>query len=364
MPQKKPAIGFLTTDWSWGTEPLQMNGCAWYRCKLPGDQLSKRGWKAAVGMPSWNDKYGFGMLAENNASIHGWDIVVFKLIMSKDALMNMEKARELNQKIVVDVDDWFVGLDKANRAYEVTDPKKNPDNNREIYEKIIMEAFAVICSTKFLYDYYSKIRDNVFLVRNGIDLDRWRIRVQSRQHKKLKVGWVGATPWRSNDLEQLARFLPDFVKSNNLLFHHSGHTINAPKANELLGIPDELTTLTPLVPILSYPGLFLPIDIGIVPLNNVDFNSAKSYIKGLEYAAAGVPFIASPSPEYELLAARGIGRIARSDSDWVSHLSELTNRKMLYDEAMVNRELLSDFSMNATGADWDATMRCILEKSM
>lgn len=362
--RQKPAIGFLTTDWSWGTDPLQMNGCAWYRCKLPGDQLVKRGWKCAVGMPVWNDKHGFGMAAEGNNAVHGWDLIVFKLIMHKTALEGLRKTKELKQKIIVDVDDWFVGLEKTNRAYDATDPKNNPEQNRDIYEEIIMEAFAVICSTQFLYDYYSQRRKNVFLVRNGIDLDRWKLRPPSRPHKKLRVGWVGATPWRSNDLEQLSSFFPSFIKDNNLLFHHSGHTINSPKANDLLGVPDELTRLTPLVPILSYPGLLLPIDIGIIPLNNVPFNHAKSFIKGLEYAAAGVPFVASPMPEYELLASHGIGRIAHSNSEWKDHLTELLNYKLRRDEMIVNRELLVDFSTEARASEWDSVMHEILEMEM
>lgn len=362
--RQKPSIGFLTTDWSWGTDPLQMNGCAWYRCKLPGDQLVKRGWKCAVGMPGWNEKHGFGMLAENNTAVHGWDIVVFKLIMHKDALDNILKAKEMKQKIVVDIDDWFVGLEKTNRAYDATDPEKNPDQNRAIYEQIIMEAFAVICSTEFLYNYYSKIRKNVFLVRNGIDLERWRVKPSVRPHKKVRVGWVGATPWRSNDLEQLRNFFPDFIKKNNLLFHHSGHTINAPKANELLGVPDEVTRLTPLVPILSYPGLLLPIDIGIIPLNDIQFNHAKSFIKGLEYAAAGVPFVASALPEYELLASQGIGRIARTDAEWEANLTDLLDYRLRRDEMIVNREVLEQFSMSARAPEWETTMREILEMEM
>ena len=185
-----------------------------------------------------------------------------------------------------------------------------------------------------------------------------------RPHKKVRVGWVGATPWRSNDLEQLRNFFPDFIKKNNLLFHHSGHTINAPKANELLGVPDEVTRLTPLVPILSYPGLLLPIDIGIIPLNNIQFNHAKSFIKGLEYAAAGVPFVASALPEYELLASQGIGRIARTDAEWEANLTDLLDYRLRRDEMIVNREVLEQFSMSARASEWETTMREILEMEM
>jgi glycosyltransferase involved in cell wall biosynthesis len=52
------------------------------------------------------------------------------------------------------------------------------------------------------------------------------------------------------------------------------------------------------------------LDVGIVPLHESTFNAAKSWLKGLEYAALGIPFVASELPEYERLAhVHGIGTV-------------------------------------------------------
>ena len=361
LKKQKPTIGYLTGDWAWGTEPLQPNGCAWYRCKLPADELNKRGWFATVGFPGFNPQRGFGMVVPGDKAVHGWDIIVFKLLMQREVLESMPLAKKMGQKIVVDIDDWFDGLAATNRAHQTTDPKNNPDNNREIYAEIIMQADAVITSTPFLYEHYAAKRKNVFLVRNGIDIDRWKPRVPRMNHR-LKLGWVGATPWRSKDLETLSPFLGKYLISRGVGFHHSGHTLNgAPLANRQLGIPDRISKTLPLVPILSYPKLFQPIDIGVVPLNDIPFNHAKSYIKGLEYAAAGVPFVSSYSPEYQLLSEQGIGRIARTPEDWIYHLDELLKTGVRRDEVGHNLEMLQNFTMAKRGDDWDATMRVILE---
>jgi len=356
----KPTIAFLTHDWSWGTDPLQPNGCAWYRCVLPSHELNKLGWNTTVGFPGFNSKRGFGLLIEGNRAVHGWDIVVFKLLMQKEVLHSIPIAQSLGQKIVVDVDDWFDGLSESNKAHSVTDPKNNPNSNREIYKQIILSADAVITSTPFLYDYYSKLRKNVFMVRNGIDINRWKKR-QINSTKKLKIGWVGATHWRSNDLEQLSSFFGSYIQLRNILFQHSGHLLNAPKASDLLGVNEKFTRLKPLVPILEYPVLFRDIDIGIVPLNNIEFNHAKSFIKGLEYAASGIPFVSSYSPEYQYLSDNGIGRIARSTSEWVYHLDELLDLSMLKDEVETTTEILPKFSMSQRGKDWNNVFREILE---
>lgn len=361
----KPTIGFLTTDWAWGTEPLQPNGCAWYRCVLPGVQLEKRGWVCGVGIPAFNDRDGFGMVTGHGKAVHGWDIIVFKLIMHKDALENLAKAQELGQKIVVDIDDFFDGLAPTNRAYEATDPKKYPDNNREIYAEIIKRSFAVITSTQFLFDYYSKIHNNVFLVRNGIDMQRYSsINKYRRQHHKTKIGWVGATPWRSGDLEILSPFINDYLVSRNVRFHHSGHTFGGQSLSEQTKINNKFITLSNLCPISDYPKLFSQIDIGLVPLNDIPFNHAKSFIKGLEYAAAGIPFIASPVPEYKYLFEHGIGRLASTKDEWIYHLDELLNKQLRDDEAEINKEELHNFSMDNRGDDWDATMKFILNQEL
>ena len=360
-----PTIGYLTTDWAWGTDPLQPNGCAWYRCVLPGTQLEKRGWVCGVGVPGFSERDGFGMVTGTGKAVHGWDIIVFKLIMQREVLDKMDTAIEMGQKIVVDVDDFFDGLEPTNRAYSVTDPSNNPTNNREIYSEIIKKSFAIITSTKFLFDYYSKIHKNVFLVRNSIDIERYSLPSRQRRNfHKPKIGWVGATPWRSGDLEELSGFIGTYIQKNNIRFHHSGHVANSPTAAEQLGIDPKYVSLNSLSPISEYPKLFSQIDIGIVPLRDVPFNHAKSFIKGLEYAAAGIPFVASPSTEYELLFDAGIGRIAKNDDEWIYHFDELLNKQLREDEAKINKELLKEFSIQKRADDWEATMRFILEQEM
>jgi hypothetical protein len=362
MINDKPTVCFLTFDWAWGTDPVQPNGCAWYRCCLPSMSLKKYDWGAEVGIPGYNSEHGFGLLLPDDRAIHGWDIIVFKLIMLKSVAEKVLEAREKGQKIVVDIDDWFEGLEKTNLAYSLTDPEKNPDNNRDHYMTIIDNADAIITSTPFLYDFYTKEKgmNNVFLIRNGIDLDRWP---HHKDHAGWMptVGWVGATPWRSKDLESLAPTFGDYLSASRLRFHHSGNIINAPKAKDQLGIPKSVkTSYEPMEPINTYPKLFRKFDIGIVPLNNIEFNYAKSFIKGLEYAAAGIPFVASYSPEYELLESQGVGRVAYSTQEFIAHLSELEDPKIRKEDVERNFENIKKYhTMQHRASEWNEVMHKI-----
>jgi len=198
------------------------------------------------------------------------------------------------------------------------------------------------------------------MVRNGIDTDRWKMRNDHSGYLPT-YGWVGATPWRSNDLEILHPYFGEFLKENHCRFHHSGNIIKAPSVHNKIGIDEKIFSAEPMKPIMSYPELFRKIDVGIVPLTDIDFNHAKSFIKGLEYAAAGVPFIASPSPEYVYLAEHGVGRIANTQEEWISHATELLNPKTRKQEREQNRKIIEEkFSMQARAKDWEDAFEEIL----
>ena len=358
----KPTVSFLTYDFTLGSKPIEPNGCAWYRCYLPMKELEQAGWDTGIGFPGWNPDHGFGLLVPDNKAIHGWDVIVLKLIMLESIASKIDDAKAMGQKIAVDIDDWFEGLSESNLAYKMTDPETNPKNNRDHYMYIIENADAIITSTPFLYDFYKNEKGykNVYMVRNGIDLPRWN---QRKDHSRWlpQFGWVGATPWRSNDLEQLSPWFGTFLEKNHLTFHHSGAIKNAKEAKDQLGIPKHIkSTKQPMEKISKYPSLFRRIDVGLVPLNDVGFNHAKSSIKGLEYAAAGVPFIASWSPEYELLEQQGVGRVARNEREWIGHAEELLDPRVRKEDVERNLEGIKKYqSMEVRRSEWDEVINQI-----
>lgn len=86
------------------------------------------------------------------------------------------------------------------------------------------------------------------------------------------------------------------------------------------------------------------LDVGVVPLARTRFNEAKSWLKGLEYAARGVPFVASPLPEYRALAEEGVGVLAADRSrNWRAELVQLMRDESLRWEAIARgREVVEE----------------------
>ena len=126
-------VAFLTLDWTRGIKPVEPNGCAYYRCYLPSLELEKMDWNVSMAMPEYHPDHGFGAFIDKENVFYGWDIVVFKLIMLRTVAEILDGPKRPNQKIVVDVDDFYEGLSQTNLAWQNTDPEKHPDSNREHY---------------------------------------------------------------------------------------------------------------------------------------------------------------------------------------------------------------------------------------
>lgn len=339
-------IAFLTRDFTGQFPYLRPGGCAWYRCALP---MAVSGLPASMGLPEWNPIRGFGVKETVGAGVFGYKQVMLKLIMDRSAPRMVEIAKTLGQRIFTDIDDFYEGLTEANRAFEVTNPETNKFSNREIYGRVIQNVDVVTVSTPFLLEHYSKQRDNVYMVRNGVSMTMFN---RAIPNTKPVIGWAGATSYRNNDLEQLSEWLPQFLEDHDLTFHHAGHDPEAPSFAELTGVNPERITTSPLVTLDQYPK-GLRFDIGLVPLNDIPFNHAKSNIKGLEYVAAGIPFVASDLPEYRLLHESGVGLIARTADDWVNALTSLLpvqhRRKVSHREY---QEVKAHWSIEARAEEW------------
>lgn len=63
-------------------------------------------------------------------------------------------------------------------------------------------------------------------------------------------------------------------------------------------------------------------DVGLVPLADIPFNWGRSNVKGREYAAAGVPWLASPVGSYRHLGPEQGGRLVEDD-EWFDAIDAL-----------------------------------------
>lgn len=346
MTDSEPRVAWLTSDIASVGGKATVGGCAYYRCYLPMRSIGVPG--QMIGKPAWTAEHGFGLVIPGGKARIGFSSVMLKLLWNRSLAHQISCARDVGQHVVVDIDDLYEDLDERNVASEAITLQK-----RASYEAAVMAANTVTVSSQYLYDIYSKRHPDVRLIRNAIDLAPYQPR---RQARMVTIGWGGATPWRSGDIETLSPWFAPFVRTRGLLVHHVGHIDGAVTFAELAGLDPDTVSTSKMVNIYDYPGAIArSMDIGVVPLNDIPFNRAKSFLKGMEYTAAGIPFVAQGLHEYRLLAEDGIGYVAGTPGEWMDALSSLIALSPQRRERLVSgwrKALVARHDYTLRAAEW------------
>jgi len=372
-------IGFLSSDWAdyFTSSP---GGCCWIRAVSIAEQINKiDGYESFVGEYGWKEDEGFVVVPTwervrfgSHAPIENFDkyegnldVVVMKLWMWHEYEYYIRRAQELGQVIIIDIDDFFSNLPQYNIAFHTTDPKKNEIWNRDHMLKSYKYVDGLIASTQFIYDYYKKDNPEIHLVKNAVNPDLFLKRMDFSGNKP-KIGWVGIMLWRGEDIETLQGWLGPFLEKHDLKFHHSGMLADRPK--QLAEIakfdPERLEEITG-TNVWNYGNVLLPIDIGLIPLTNNQFNEAKSSLKGVEYAMSGIPFVSGNTYEYRKMAEEGAGRVAKKPHDWIKHLETLLDPDVRREEANKNHQIvLEKYNLKTRVYEWIDAINKIYEKAM
>ncbi len=166
----------------------------------------------------------------------------------------------------------------------------------------------------------------------------------------LTIGWTAAGE-HAHDLRALGLR----ATLERLLARHP--QLHVVSAGVQLGLTKDRYTYTEVVQyqdLAQYVGTF---DVGIAPIADVPFNRAKSNVKVKEYAAMGVPWLASPIGPYAGLGEKQGGRLVPDDG-WDEALERLVG------DERARRKLAKRGVKWANGErlrrnldHWDAAMR-------
>lgn len=358
MARKTIKIGFASTDWSRSMyddsgAPIP-GGANWIR--LQQSRKNSR-FRSVSGLLLNHKVHGLGVLDGFNQAHYDLDIIVMQRLMFGSLVEVLNNRKTKNQIIVNDIDDWYWGLHEDNDAYSLTSPDKNKKENIDFYKEILLLSDVVTVSTPFLHDKMkNEFKCNtVHTIENCVET----ILFKKKYHrpKRPKVGWVGSTSHRSGDLELLQGVF-DELKCK---LHHSGHVAGRTTFAEKIGVDPGRVSLSPMHAPKNYVRLSFEFDIGVAPLNDIPFNQAKSWIKPIEYAAAGVPVVMSDVGEYRRLhETYGIGRLASNADEWVNHIGELMNHSTRVKESIENCEKVKALDVKVMSKNWDSLFASLL----
>lgn len=280
------------------------------------------------------------------------DVVIMQRIMHDGVANAIKLARASGQVVINDLDDWYWGLDPSNQAFLASHPKVNKEENTQFYAKNLAASDLLTVSTPYLAERMrSRVKCPIQVVPNYIDVSRFTPVVQSPGVPTF--GWAGSTGHRSGDIETVAGVFKRPVEEGALLFQHSGDHVSSAPLHELMGLDDALVKRVPRTTADLYPSI-LTFDVGIVPLRDTPFNHAKSDIKGLEYAASGIPFIAQGLPSYASLHKEWNGAFWLADrpKDWVKGIQRHLDYGYRVEHQQMLTELVKDRDIAHGAGEW------------
>lgn len=293
--------------------PSDDGGCGFYRLRWPALALADQGHDVVIDPPDmefWRDADGNPVTVDLDA-----DVAVVQRTTRDIAVDFVATLKAHGHRVVVDVDDDLDALHDDHPYLEVLHGEgRHPDNLHRVCEM----ADVVTCTTPALAERYGY--GKAVVLPNLVPAEYGRIK--ARRKGPLRVGWTGRPISHIGDALVMGGKVGPVVAAAGARFCAWGQT--APVTFRQVGVPVSAQVTVPHRPLRSgYPASVAELSVGLAPLQWTDFDVAKSWLKMCEYAALGVPCIASPLPEYSKLHAMGVGLLAATPDEWAEHVGRL-----------------------------------------
>lgn len=332
--------------------PADLAGCGHLRLIWPAEVLRSLGHDVTLfppgqqtGLPiavfERNGKRGIKLLARPQC-----DVVVIQRPLDWKWQLAIPAMKQAGVRVVVDIDDDFHALRGDHVGFWHVHPRTSPDHNWQHMAAALREASTVTMTTEALRQRYGK--KNGVVIPNCVP--RTYLSLEAERLPMTTIGWSGTTETHPGDLDVVGRAVFNVMKVSGAQFRVLGKRLGVAKA---LGLSESAVELADWVPIDQYAGELAKLDVGIVPLAMNAFNEAKSWLKGLEMAAVGVPFVSSPTTPYLDLQEAGMGRTASTPADWGRELGMLVRSPTYREEAAARgREAAAKWTIEGNAWRW------------
>lgn len=278
--------------------PADEGGCGHYRLIWPAQHLASLGHDVARATPNVED---------------GTDVIVIQRPLRRtwheDVIPTLQAH---GVAVVVEIDDDFHAIDPENQAWRSCNPRYSPDSNYQHLGRAAALADLVTVTTPALAARYGS-HGRVTVIPNYVPALYLDVKPTRTGPKRL--GWTGTPRTHPGDLEQARAGVRAALEP---ALGWEFRAIGSPDTLRVLGLPGDVTPWQPTMS--AYARAYAELSAAIVPLKPSQFNEGKSWLKGLEAAALGVPFVASSTGPYRSL---GAGLIADKPRDWARALTSI-----------------------------------------
>jgi len=199
-------------------------------------------------------------------------------------------------------------------------------HQRMAIDCMIISANLVTTDSHANQTYARKLNERSIWIPDTIPLDMYRYAIKRKQ-QDITIGWVGHGLSYARDLKPLARViekLPARYKIRLRIIGSMGSqeilsTFNCIE-NAKVEIINEVDWSNPS----EVSEAISSFDIGVMPLEDTEYNSYKGCFKLFEYWALGKAVVASAIGEAKVVIKEGFnGFVAKNEKEWITYLSML-----------------------------------------
>lgn len=253
---------------------IDFGGVTHYRLMLPARAL-----KASLFIRT-SDLGKMKLVGDTEAKV-----AIYSMPRSSEMLDECQQILALpDRKLILDIDDCLRAVVEDGRHPAVKEWAALLDK----HEWLIGRADAVTVTTDFLADYVRSLgQENVHVIPNALDLDRWNVKREPRHKKFTVIGWSGSAG-HEGALEAHAPALLDLLERRDDIAFSS---VGLPLSRYFPQSVRHRFHDVPFVPLRQHPYVLTQFHINIGPTEDTDFYRAKSDLRALEAFASDSYFI-------------------------------------------------------------------------
>lgn len=359
--------------------PQTLDAPSAYRLFFPARELRAHGWQ--VLMPRVVEHDGCDDEIVLDGGLPDADVYVLHQRGEPEWTEWIRMLQARGKVVVVDTDDLYAQLPSYHPARRNLSPfvtgtirdvegravaraKKRRQVTVESLQATYPVADCLTVSTPYLAKAYARKARRVEVLPNRLDWSMWdSVKPQfEAERDRVRVGWMGVAKWRRGDLAVLRRWLRPWLEEHpNVDFVAAGD----PSVHDLLDVPHAQRLSFAGVSFRSgrLPKITATMDVGLVPLERNPFNEAKSALKGMEYAACGIPCAATPTAEYRRFVDDGVtGVLADGPKEWRAALDMLVeDHEARRAMGRAARERARQHTIEEHWHEWDRLYRSLVD---
>ena len=225
--------------------------------------------------------------------------------------------RRYSRKILYDYDDALM--------YSDSKPERKDRSRQRRFRRSVELSDLVISGNSYLAEHAQKFNPRVEVLPTGLDIKAYSSERRAENDGKIRLVWIGS----KSTLKYLAEIKPALEEIGSRIDNAVLRII----CDDFFDLQNMRVEKHQWRKDTEAVDLIIS-DIGLAPLPDDRFTRGKCGFKILQYAAAGLPVIASPVGVNSEYVRDGVtGFHATNTSQWVDRISKLINDQSLRKQA-------------------------------